>query len=145
MIVRGTVTTQGILVSGVLRPHPRVVNLLLEQRLTVPSVSVTFMLDTGADSTCVAEDVVATAAVIRRIRRTRIIGVSGAEDRDVFPLDFVLSGTTTSGASALKHFWAPMTSIRRTANYDGLLGRDFLRFTRLTYDGPNQAWSIEIA
>lgn len=142
----GTITAAGVVVLAVLRPHPSFARPLLAAGKKLPSRTLRLMVDTGADTTCIFEDQVSGVPLCQPIRKVNLVGAAGSEPRPVYPLELVFSGKTAQGRSALKTFHAGMISARRhSSDYDGLLGRDFLQFARLAYDGPSRTFTMEIS
>lgn len=104
------------------------------------------LVDTGAQATSV-EDTILQALGLVPIRFTPVMGVSGKLDECPVYLMSVTLGMKEDGTGSTLQavFAAPVVGTPSPAvplNHIGLLGRDFLRFVRLAYDGPKGEFEI---
>jgi predicted aspartyl protease len=108
-----------------------------------PAVTATFIIDTGADTTMVDEQIMRTLA-LTPTSQTRLLtsttqGVSQA--CDVYDVELQILGR------AGQPFWTfqPLEVLARpllNQSTNGMLGRDILDLAVLTYDGPRQEFSL---
>jgi Retroviral aspartyl protease len=104
------------------------------------------LVDTGAQATCV-EDTILQALGLVPIRFTQMMGVSGKSDECPVYLMSITLAMKEDGTGAVHGavFAAPVVGTPSPAvplNHIGLLGRDFLQFVRLAYDGPKGEFEL---
>jgi predicted aspartyl protease len=104
------------------------------------------LVDTGAQRTCV-EDKIAQALGLVPIHFAQMMGVSGkVEDYPVYRMSItlgmkedgtekVLPATFVSDVVGTPSPATPLTHV-------GLLGRDFLRYVKVVYDGPEATFEL---
>lgn len=133
------IITLGPLVAVELAPHPSVPSAGI-----VSPIPVKMMVDTGAQRT-VIEKRLASQLGVAPIRFQQMVGVS--QQPELCPV-YVVSVTLRVGDN-LQHaevtFVAEvigMSSPPTPQEHVGLLGRDFLRHFRFTYDGPRGEFEL---
>lgn len=104
------------------------------------------LVDTGAQATCV-EGKIPQALGLVPMRFVQMMGVSGKpEDYPVYRMSIILGMREDhTGASSRALFSADVVgtpSPPMPLNHIGLLGRDFLKYVRLLYDGPKGEFEI---
>jgi hypothetical protein len=116
-------------------------------------------VDTGATNSAIDEDV-ALELRLRQIGQQSVGGAAGATKHNVYKAAIFLELGDIHGnnvAMALHKEFVAVKDIRaahdaygltapdgRPLRVIGLLGRDFLQFTKLTYDGLNGNWYMEV-
>jgi hypothetical protein len=104
------------------------------------------MVDTGATCTLIS-DALADQLGVRPLRYRSIVGVSGVpEDRPVYRMAIGILMAPQRGEPAIATFEADVVGMPEAspgAQHQGLLGRDFLQFMRLVYDGPTGTFELQ--
>jgi len=136
---------RGPLVEVILGPTPQDTQLIVDAGGTPKAFKHFLLVDTGAQSTCV-EDSIAKALGLNPIRFTKLIGVSGqVEDRPVYRMSVTIGMKTDRGVVEPAVFTADIVGTNSPVTpqpFMGLLGRDFLQFVRLVYDGPKGEFEL---
>jgi hypothetical protein len=136
----------GPLVKVTLGPHPDDAKATAAAGGTPKTMDHYLMVDTGAQST-VVENVVAQALGLIPIRYVQVMGVSGkAEDCPLYRMSVTISmvedGTGGQGQAFFVANVAGVASPPKPLTHTGLLGRDFLQYVRLLYDGPKGEFEL---
>jgi len=136
----------GPLVQVTLGPHPDDAAATVAAGGTPKTMSHYLMVDTGAQAT-VVENVIAQALGLIPIRFTQIMGVSGKpEDYPVYRMSVTIGMVENASGSTVQATFvtdvAGVASPPKPLTHIGLLGRDFLRYVRLVYDGPKGAFEL---
>jgi hypothetical protein len=104
------------------------------------------LVDTGAQKTSI-EDKIAQALGLIPIRFDPVVGVSGKPE--LYPIYRMAvgigMGEDGTGAALQKIFFAEVAGTPSPPipwQHVGLLGRDFLQFLRLVYDGPQGTFEL---
>lgn len=111
--------------------------------------TVSMMIDTGAQSTCVDIDVCTKLGLIPH-RFQSLVGVSSKpEDCPVYrvAIDITMAGKAPNSKPVALTLLCDAIGIRRSPNsaHFGLLGRDWLSGLRLDYHGPNAIFDVHNA
>jgi len=112
----------------------------------VPSVAAKLMLDTGAAKTAIDNDLAAELNLVP-IRFEQVVGVSQESQECpvyllVLRIDVTQNGKKMEYSCSTEALGIP--SPRQGEPYGGFIGRDFLAFWRLTYDGPSGVVEMQI-
>jgi predicted aspartyl protease len=112
----------------------------------VPSVAAKLMLDTGAAKTAIDNDLAAELNLVP-IRFEQVVGVSQESQECpvyllVLRIDVTQNGKKMEYSCSTEALGIP--SPRQGEPYSGFIGRDFLAFWRLTYDGPSGVVEMQI-
>jgi len=101
------------------------------------------MVDTGAEKT-VVEDSIARSIGLAPIRYELLSGVDQKPvKRPVYRMDIHI-GMDDNGKAKDTVFTADVVGVPSCPReHSGLIGRDFLQYTRFTYDGPSGTYEIE--
>ncbi len=110
------------------------------------TVTHNLLVDTGAQATCV-EDKIPKALDLIPMRFTQVMGVSGrSEDYPVYRMSIIFGmkedGTTSIHQAVFEADVVGTPSPPTPLTHIGLLGRDFLKYVRLVYDGPKGEFEI---
>lgn len=105
------------------------------------------LLDTGAQSTLVVPSVLRSLG-IPAARTANVLGVSGHE-KVCLAYAVLIEIQVSNSAGARSWAQVKCTAVESPREfkgepYEGLLGRDFLRSVRLTYDGPTGTIDLEV-
>jgi predicted aspartyl protease len=106
---------------------------------TVGSLTVRMMIDTGAHKTVVDRGI-AEALGLEPIRFEEMVGVSHVPENCPVYLMSITIGISDGVRNSLMSFTSEMIGMATPPTprpFNGLLGRDFLRFIRLVYDGTS--------
>jgi hypothetical protein len=135
----------GPLIPVTLTPTEEIAKALIKSGVQIHPVKADLMLDTGAQST-VIEDSLAQSLGLRPLRFRSIIGVSQKpEMHPVYRMQISIVMKDSFGHSGVGKFVADvcgMPSPPQPTKHRGLLGRDFLRYFRFSYDGTAGSYEI---
>jgi len=142
----GGLLQDGPLVEARLSP-PRIQSEQLSAKgMKAPSVAAKLMIDTGAAKTAV-DNALAAKLNLVPIRYEQVVGVS-QESQECPVYLLVLRLNVTQDGKRMEYSRPTealgIPSPRQGEPYNGFIGRDFLAFWRLTYDGPSGAVEIQI-
>jgi len=112
-------------------------------------VSGAMLVDTGADKTCIAEDV-AIELGLQAVDRQKVRGAGGLDENTVYAAKLNIAIVRTDGSRSevlmtiravgipelREHFEANKVNVNgRSLRLIGLLGRDLLRYSKIVYRG----------
>nr|DAO20662.1 MAG TPA: DNA damage inducible protein-like protein [Caudoviricetes sp.] len=103
----------------------------------IPMVRVTALIDTGAKTCAIDRSVVAELGVIP-YKSTAVKTPLFTMETEVYQLIYKIPG---------KDEYFPVVAVAADLSADdckALIGRDFLQYCRLTYDGANESGTLEI-
>ena len=137
---------QGPIVKVVLAPHPDDAAATVAAGGIPKTLVHNLMVDTGAQSTCV-EDKIAQALGLVPVRYAEMMGVSGKpENYPVYRMAIVIGMSEDgTGAGHQANFVADVVGTPSPPvplTHVGLIGRDFLKYMKLVYDGPKGTFDI---
>lgn len=141
----------GPLIQVKLQPSRPFADAIIANGGEVRSVSVKLMIDTGAQKT-VIEDVIAQQLGLNPIRYELITGVSQVpHECPVYRVDINIAMSKNPNVAGIKPpdggviFSADIVGVpspNRSTEHKGLLGRDFLRYVKLIYNGPDGSFEV---
>lgn len=135
----------GPLIPVTLAPTLEIAKALNSSGVQIKPIRADLMLDTGAQTT-VIEDFFAQSLGLRPLRFRSIIGVSQKPElHPVYRMQISISMKDSFGHDGVGVFVADvcgMPSPPKPTKHKGLLGRDFLRYFRFSYDGPAGCYEI---
>ena len=116
-----------------------------------------FLIDTGASATCIAEEVAAELG-LRAVGRRLTRGAHGTQTNNVYEARLSVTVPNNHGGPASVHADLQVSGIPELASGNlglrtpdgspdrliGLLGRDFLRYVTLTYNGAAGRITLQI-
>lgn len=142
----GGLLQDGPLVEARLSPPRIQAEQLSMKGKKAPSVAAKLMIDTGAAKTAINNTFAAKLNLVP-IRYEQVVGVSQESQECpvymlVLKLSVALGGKRMEYSCSTEALGIP--SPRQGEPYDGFLGRDFLAFWRLTYDGPSGVIEMQI-
>ncbi len=135
----------GPLVEVTLGLHPDEIKSIVESGGVPKTMVHRLLIDTGAQCTSV-ENVIPLALGLVPIRYQSMMGVSyKPEDYPVYRMSITLGMADKHGTVVPAAFVSDVVgtpSPGRPLSHVGLLGRDFLRFVQLVYDGPRAEYEL---
>jgi hypothetical protein len=142
----GGLLQDGPLAEARLSPPRIQAEQLFAKGKKVPSVAAKLMIDTGAAKTAV-DNAFAARLNLVPIRYEQVVGLS-QESQECPVYLLVLRLNVTLDGKRMEYFRPTealgIPSPREGEPYSGFIGRDFLAFWRLTYDGPSGAVEMQI-
>jgi hypothetical protein len=145
-VSEGGLLWDGPLVEARLSPPRIAAEQLSAKGKKVPSVATKLMIDTGAAKTAI-DNALASKLNLVPIRYERVVGVSQESQECpvyllVLRLNVTMDGKRMEYSCPTEALGIP--SPRPGEPYNGFIGRDFLAFWRLTYDGPSGVVEMQI-
>lgn len=141
----------GPLINVIVQPSAPIAKSIIESGGIIKEARVKLMVDTGAQKTCI-EDAVIQKLDLVPIRYEKILGVSQEPiDCPVYRLSIIIgmsknpdyNGSVPPDINTI--FDADVVGVpspKHQPGHNGLLGRDFLRYVKLVYNGTGGNFEI---
>ena len=143
----GGMVNVGPIVDVTLSPCPVAQNDIIQSGMQVPYLPSKMMVDTGAQISCIEDQILSGPLGLKPIRFMPLTGVSGkAEMRPVYRMAIAImmadSSGTNQGPAIFTADVVGVPSPETPQVHKGLLGRDFLMHVRFVYEGQKGEFQI---
>lgn len=126
----------GPVLEVIVVPPKPIVDLLLSEKKQIPSLKAMALIDTGATSSCISQQIVDLLNLVPFDEQT--VFTAGGESKQLFYDVGVVLPVSQPNAHAVQ---APCADLSRQP-YQLLLGRDILSSCTLFYHGPENSFTL---